>query len=401
MSWVETVEKRLTEALGDVSAIVPTATITSVHAAGLSVRVVLPAGTPSTAQKDIRASLKKRAPAGVTVDVRTPPEFPFTLHGLDASPAVVLPNVTDRIQEFSVQLDHLDGLEQAYTLLLGHSHAADVVATFALGGIAPLQHVVEAELRTGDRTSLELIERLQRRFHAFPGLSWDPPDRHVAVFTAWLDALEGEGLRLLMFDTTFTGNAIDRMVAVISKYVLDGGSADLAEIRVVGVRDKSRGAKPIASRHEVLTCGTRRVALYVEEIAVGQLVTEDKESLIGYESLRQVLGLEPRWDAGVVEVKRGEEVVDLRGSLPVSQAISDLIRGPRRRTALSADNQFVVRAASTLSLLSNAADREREGLVRAHSVGLLSRDEFAKEKDGMEKRIAAMLDRYRKKAGLS
>jgi len=401
MSWVDKIENILRAALGDTSRLVPPGSQVTINAVGLVVRVVLPPGADMVAQTSVRAALKSLLPLGVTVDARLPLEFPFTLHGLNASLPVVLPSVTDRVQEFSVQLEHLDDLERAYTTLLGQSHAVDVIATFALGGVAPLQHVVAAELRTGGAATEALIGRLQQRFHLFPGLSWDPPARYVSVFTGWLDSLEAEGIRLLMFDTTFTGNAVDRMEKVIKDYVFAGGKADLAEVRVVGVRDKSRGAPPIATKHEVLTSRARSVELYVEEIAVGQLVTEDKESLIGYESLRQVLGLEPRCDAGIVEVQQGSDIVDLRGSVPISQCIADLVRGPRRRTPLGSEDEFLGRAISMIALLSNAADREREGLVRAFDAKLLTREEFDTECAGQKKRSDAMVSKYKQKAGLT
>jgi len=351
---------------------------------------------PESAQvddKEINAAVQEAT--GVRACIDTPPSFPFTLHTRRVPGLVKYAPVSSGTLPLSLDLSELDGLRDGYDYLAAIAEDFPYCATFALGGIPMLGYIAwntmpslpQTDTEEGLNKYLARRSSAQRKFHVHEGLNWnvDQPSP-AAKFHAWLADLPPEA-PLLLIDTTFSGGGIDR----IAKEVL-AAQARPAHVEIHGLLDKSRTPVVLANSDTQNAFGHVKTIFH----HVPKLITEDKNELIGYDSLRNMGGLEPIWGATTVEVRDGNDILSIIGTSNVARTIEDLIRsGPQNLTPLDGNFSNASRYMALLTMLKNELSRSLIGLERAKNAGLMDNDTWLKEREAVQKRAAALKMRGR------
>jgi hypothetical protein len=140
----------------------------------------------------------------------------------------------------------------------------DLIPFFATGGIPylfPVMHILEKQKQ---RAFID-----GHHFHLFPGLAWDGTidgQTSDAFFSARFggiirEKVGGEKLRILVIDTTNTGNAINNAVAACQDAIRASGvSPDQFSLKVIGIVNASHAAAQKPSADKSLFTGANRSA---------------------------------------------------------------------------------------------------------------------------------------------
>jgi hypothetical protein len=325
--------------------------------------------------------VEKRARAATRAGAyaRPPAEYPFTLHLRGPVTPLAPARLAEGVTEVNVRLGDVASCQDVYEEVSRRAAAADFVATFALGGLVPLQFV--ARIERGSR-SQEAFERdlraLQRKYHLFPGLLWEgahgPP-----AFRAWVDSLPDRS-RLLVFDTTFTGNAVNRIRNVLKEHADSSAVVPTLDVEVLGVLDLSRGKLPDPEEMILPAKSGKEIRVRSEVLGVTSLVTEDRVELVGYDSLRIRGGVSAQWSSAVVLVEDDtSKVVQVIGTRSLAVTFGDLLDGHIRPVALDEPMVAMSQALAVRMSISEAARQERDELQRALRKGLVNPGEYDEE----------------------
>lgn len=198
--------------------------------------------------------------------------FSFTREGVfrDGKATIPLP------------LTVVTALKSALQALWSEAAGYDYVATFALGGVFPLEYMVAMNEKSGGTGQMD-------KFHLFPGLGWegmsfDPKER----FIKWLDSLP-ENSRVLLFDTGHMGKAGGELRNLIKdhyqsdKFGKPKNSINVA-IRVIAARPNSKEGAMTFSSENGNSANVDLKFLMVEDNPF-----EDAFNFIGFESLRTLV----------------------------------------------------------------------------------------------------------------
>lgn len=172
----------------------------------------------------------------------------------------------------------LRSLREQLEALLDLAKSADYVATFALGGLVPLNYLVR-------RLEVEKLSHEREKFHLFAGLDWRAKKYNVeARFLLWLDDLPDDS-HVLIFDTGSVGNAAGRIRNAIAKQYRDGKPMRnlTITVAVVAVASTIGDEKPRTIRS--IRTG-RVVSISSGFLRVPSTDFEDALYLQGYQSLR-------------------------------------------------------------------------------------------------------------------
>jgi len=218
----------------------------------------------------------------------------------------------------------------------------DLIPFFATGGIPyliPAMHVLE---RAKQHAFLD-----GKHFHLFPGLSWGG-DIEGHASESFFAATFGEiirtklsaddALRILVIDTTNSGNAVNKAVAACQKAITaSGASHSRLTLRVIGVVNTSHAEARAPAAAKSLVAGAGRTAYVLTpsgysapsplldrqftvfspaipgqglsfELAywlTGNIPTEDKAELIGVEAVHESLSTVSEPKAGRLKIVYG------------------------------------------------------------------------------------------------
>lgn len=341
------------------------------------VAVTVPENTDEGAADAIVAKARSATKAGAYV--RRPPEYPFALHLRGPVKPITPARLADRVAEVSVRLRDVLSCQDVYEEVSRRAATHDFVATFALGGLVPLQFV--ARIERGNRTHdafVRDLRDLQRKYHLFAGLLWEG-EHGPKAFRGWLDGLP-ERSRVLIFDTTFTGNAVNRIWNVVSAHIDEGAVLPELEIEIVGVLDSSRGKAPPAQQVTLTTKAGRRVRISSEVLEVTNLVTEDRIELVGYDSLRTIGGISAQWSSAVVIVEDDDgRTVQVIGTRSLATTFGELLDGRIRPVTIDQPMVAMSQALAVGSAISMAARQERHEVQQALRKGLVTSEEYDQE----------------------
>jgi|GEM_PF-5833426 hypothetical protein len=190
-------------------------------------------------------------------------------------------------KDHEITAEQVVQLRHVYDFLIKESAQYDLVATFALGGIAPLIHVTHHFVQQEGQD----FEELQQKFHLFPGLNWGTKKRGDTKnrFKKWLTQIKA-GKKLLIFDTGNDGNGVNQAFNIIKHCVKQGHLSNLKEVRVVGIVTRRLPKKQTA---ENMLLGQYRVRVRKEFLHVPAVPFEDASHFIGYESLKDSGSVRP------------------------------------------------------------------------------------------------------------
>ncbi len=139
-----------------------------------------------------------------------------------------------------------------------------LVPFFATGGIPyllPVMHVLEKQKQ---RAFID-----GQHFHMYPGLAWGGTVEGVKSSEFFASSfgevirlrLGNDPVRILVIDTTNTGNAVNNAVAACQRAVqMSGASPNSIELRVIGIVNSSHSEAQTHSDDKLLVTGTHRVA---------------------------------------------------------------------------------------------------------------------------------------------
>jgi hypothetical protein len=217
----------------------------------------------------------------------------------------------------------------------------DLIPFFATGGIPYLIPVMEVLRKQGKR---EFIDG--KHFHLFPGLTWGGSieGKNLESFFAWrfgevLRTSRGsEPLRVLVVDTTNSGNAVNKAVAACQMaFEASGASIDSIALKVIGIVNSSHEEAKRSSPGKKLVTGVNRMAhvltpsgyapanapvdrqfvsfsplvpdsAFTFEVAywlAGNIPTEDNAELIGIEAIHESLATTSEPRAGRLKIIYG------------------------------------------------------------------------------------------------
>jgi hypothetical protein len=199
------------------------------------------------------------------------------------------------------------------------------------------------------------------------------------AFRTWLDSLPN-GSQLLVFDTTFTGNAVNLIRNVLKQYAGVSTVAPQLDVAILGVLDLSRGKPPDPEEVVFATKSSKEIHVRSEVLGVTNLVTEDRIELVGYDSLRVSGGVSAQWSSAVVLVEDdASKLVQVIGTRSLAATFGELLDGDVRPVAL--DEPMVARskALAVGMSISEAARQERGDLQRAMRKGVVTSGEYDEE----------------------
>lgn len=217
----------------------------------------------------------------------------------------------------------------------------DLIPFFATGGIPYLIPVMDIFRQQGKR---EFIDG--NHFHLFPGLCWggsiEGTDSKVFFTSRFGEVIRsnqrGEPLRVLVIDTTNSGNAINNAVTACQMAVeASGVSWDSISLRLIGVVNSKHKEAKRPSPDKTLVAGANRTvhvftpsgyapssALVDRQFAIfsplepssgftfevaywlaGNIPTEDNAELIGVEAIHELLDTSSEPRAGRLQIIYG------------------------------------------------------------------------------------------------
>lgn len=333
---------------------------------------------------------------GIPLLFEYPRAFRFSLHLTGPLGPIAVPRLSSGVLELSFQAEDLEQLRNAYRQIEARCEAADYVATFATGGIPGLIYITNRvrlcrEGDTSGQIQIELLKAAQAKFHLFPGLSWDGA-ASTEAYGRWLGALP-EGSRVVAFDTTFTGGAIDG-VRKETAAALSLRSAAIS-VDVVGVLDLSRVQDPPQDDERTIRGATEQVSVVSTRfIRVPRIITEDVNQLIGYDGLRKCLGLRGHWTAAAIDVRRGQDMLHWVGTPNIAHEMDALVDRNWSCAPLDPEVGRLGAAISFRTVLQNAFERETTEADRARERKLLTDEEYIQEIQVAQKRLNGAKKRF-------
>jgi len=225
----------------------------------------------------------------------------------------------------NVQTIHFDDLQEMHRLVWELANVIvdwrpDLIPFFATGGIPYIFPVMHALERQSHHTFVD-----GQHFHLFPGLAWttDSNTFYASSFGEVIRSRLSESpIRILVIDTTNSGNAVNNAVLACQLALTESGVAtDCIELRVIGLVNTSHassqqslatkasitGADKVA--HVLLPRGIRCPNSFVDrqftpvgpaeddagfplELSywlAGNIPTEDRAELIGVQAIHETL----------------------------------------------------------------------------------------------------------------
>lgn len=250
-----------------------------------------------------------------------------------------LVEATQNIQ--SIQFEDLDEMHRLIWELadLAAEWQPDLLPFFATGGIPyafPLMRVLD---KRGYRTLTD-----GKHFHIYPGLSWDGTiegESAESYFASSFGELirsssGGDPVRVLVIDTTNTGNAVNKAVAACRLALRASGViADAISLRIIGIvnTSHSESQKPdkmksvvhgaIRQAHVITPSGVRlpdelhdrkfgkadffeddpEFSFELSYWLAGNVPTEDKSELIGIDAVHEELTTVSRARSGRLQIE--------------------------------------------------------------------------------------------------
>lgn len=330
----------------------------------------------------------------------TPPVYAFSVHLQAPRAPVVAADLHDGVLPFRVRASDLTRLRVVYTQLAQLCSAATQVATFALGGLVPLQFITRLDRRqfASDQDFLVALSALQAKYHLFPGLLWSEYGTNARLFQDWLSSL-GAIEHLLVFDTTFSGGAIGRIENVVAEWSAKATGPVPQKISVVGVVDEGRLKGAIVNGGEQVlgTASGDKVTLTISFLRASSLIAEDVNELVGYDALRSAGAIEATWSSAIVHVEGDDgSPFDVVGTRTLPATFADMLDGRHRSAPLDKEFASATAAFGVLMCIRQAARYERDKLGRARSAGLITDAELQSECDLVRRAEDGALKRYKK-----
>lgn len=294
--------------------------------------------------------------------------YPYTVHVSFDEPSKLLSSLESKIKLVTLKASELASLRQAFEQLATLIPGTDRVVTFALGGITALNYATHAVLSAmpqgAGQERAASHARLEQQCHLFGGISWQkhaPFNFNKEQFLDWLDHLP-DLRRLLVFDTSFRGSAIDKLKKLFTEYAQARDRFPFALVDLVAVRESEDS---IAS--EQLTLHPKlgqQVPLAVTYLTVPDLVTEDQNELVGYDALKQddtfaAIGI----NALARVVDDAGKCVAISGGGDVAGSVQRWLRNPPRTQPLTPEEERTVKQAAVTQILENQRDRERSAVL--------------------------------------
>jgi hypothetical protein len=124
---------------------------------------------------------------------------------------------------------------------------------------------------------------------------------------------------------------------------------------------------------------------------VPHLITEDAAEIVGYDSAREVGGLDARWDSATLELYEGGDLLNIVGASNIAQTIGELLRAPPSPTGKLAED--MVPASMYFAILTRISNERRlqsSGLEKARLARLVDEDEWQRERTAMDKRFLGL-----------
>lgn len=182
-------------------------------------------------------------------------------------------------------------LRQQLNVLVSEAREADHVATFALGGVAPLLYITRCLLTGDDMYAPVPDRRLRQKFHLFSGLNWRGNNRYDVKkrFLSWLHSLP-ENTSLLIFDTGNEGNGTNQAYNLVEKYLKGKHPHKFRAVQVVGIVTLPDHLKQRPADKKI---GINRVRLCRRYLHVDAVPFEDASQFAGYCSISSVGLIQP------------------------------------------------------------------------------------------------------------
>lgn len=362
------------------------------------VRVGVPDDVDDAARHALVAAVRRET--GVGAYAAGPPVYPFTVHLQRPRLPVFPASLQDGVLEFRLRAGDLSNLRSAYSDVGRRCASAAKVATFALGGLVPLQFVTRLDRSTfaSEQDFLEALSALQAKYHLFPGLLWTEDGTNARLFQDWLSSV-GAIDHLVLFDTTFSGGAIGRIQNVVSEWAARTTGPVPSRVTILGVVDDGRlkGAVVKDERQDVTTASGTTLSVTTEFLHARSLVAEDVNDLVGYEALRSVGEVAATWTSAIVRVEDDAGVtLDVIGTRTLPASFADLLDGRFRNAPLDKEFAAMTTAFGVLMCIRQAAAKERDELSRARSVGLISEKELRDEMERVKRAESGALKRYKR-----
>jgi hypothetical protein len=246
----------------------------------------------------------------------------------------------------NIQTIHFDDLEEMHKLVWDLAEYVadwkpDLIPFFATGGIPyliPVMHVLE---KKGQRAYLD-----GQHFHLFPGLTWSgtiegkgPETFFASSFGEVIrKSLESGPLKVLVIDTTNSGNAVNKAAAACQKaFEASGASASTISLKIIGIVNTSHAEAKRSSPEKRIVTGANRTSYVLTpssffpssalldrqfrlfsplvpgagfsfEVAywlAGNVPTEDRAELIGVEAVHELLSTTSKPRAGRLKIVYG------------------------------------------------------------------------------------------------
>lgn len=345
------------------------------------VRFEIPEGFDEDLEDRIQSAIESAV--NVPAHGDHPSVYRYTSH-VRRPPTLVRTDAVDQqhLLPLQIELAELEGLHLAYNHLTSLSFSFDYCATFALGGLPALGHILDGhplpaitgQDPDGEQERIhQQVMKDRAKFHLFEGLNWSKSKHCIETFTVWLSNLPKDS-RVLVFDTAISGAGVNLAAKVIR------ASRRPEHVEVWGVLDQSRERSP-----EPTETGTGgHVATHF--FPVPRIITEDREELIGFDKLQKQGGLKARWSSAVVDVIDGAtgESLTVIGTSNLSGTIGGIVRSPLFvNSQMDADFRRDSLYIAGLNIISTEFRDARRVVEKAREAGLLSDEEAGSELDGL------------------
>ncbi len=295
---------------------------------------------------------------------------------------------------FKVAVSEVMGLRTVYDDLVRHSNSHDFVATTALGGVPGLLHIIEAidERDRPDDVDEQpaFFERMRQRFHLFPGLLWSETSSEADLLFGWLQSLPA-GCSVLMFDTGTDGSGVRRISNCIQERMTPNVPFSPALLSIIGVVDGVNERQKI--ERVVFDHTNGRTTMAVEYQHVPNVLTEDCQQLLGYDSIRRQMMFQSLHSNAVIELVDDEgQHIQTIAAMSGASALRRLIR--LHSIGRSSGSNDAVHTNRFLAGMILRASQKSEWLMLANAVeyGLIDFATAKTEAINAEKRAKAIFE---------
>ncbi len=361
------------------------------------VRIGVTEDVDDDARDALVASVRKEV--GVGAYCADPPVYPFDVHLQRPRTPIVPSELKDGVLPFHIRASDLARLRAVFTDLGKRCSEASTVATFALGGLVPLQFIARLDRANfvSDEDFLVALSALQAKYHLFPGLLWTDDGSNARLFQEWLSSI-GAVEHLLVFDTTFSGGAVGRIQNVVTEWATSAMGPVPQKLTIVGVVDEGRLKDAVVtnSERELETAAGCKLTITTEYLRASSLIAEDVNELVGYDALRAAGGIDATWTSAVVYIEGDDgTTLDVIGTRTLPATFADMLDGRHRVAPLDKEFAAATAAFGVLMCIREAARHERDKLSRARSAGLLTDQDLRSEFDRVKRAEEGALKRYK------